>query len=600
MTKEASEYFADGNLFLSAEPDERLIPVVAAQLGNRLRSCTPPTTRTPTASSRTRSSRVNERDDLPDGLLPKLLARQRRPLLRLDRSLRRRRWTSARSHPPSAPRSPASGSADQLTDATIAELIDGLPRALRARLPRSAPGARPASRRSRGAGARRYVVAYLAAHAVAGFPAILRVTNMGKAGTLTENWHYDSAYFDDPPPIAILAAQDLPGSRRRHDVGEPVRSRSRRCRRRCRHCFTPLRAAFTGTMPDDEGVRHDVVTYHPVVRTHPATGRPAARRRADRVGAALRGHDRRGEPWPAEFLYHHAARPEFVYRHSWGDGDVVMWDNRCLLHYAVHDHGDATRLMHRVTVVDPYDERDRGMTARLTALVGATLIDGRGGPPLDDAVVTIRGDRIESVGRVPRDRTRTRRGRGRCHRPVPVAGPDRRPRPLLRVDGRAVPRPRRHHGEGRRQRHRLDRVRRETRSSPAAPTGRGSSSPATGSTSRRRARDHFIGIESERHGAAGRPHPPRGRSDGDQDPRDDAGRGAAPDRRRGPLARNEGDRPPAGDARHATPPRPASTDSSTPAASCSRRSTLAQDRPRHARGAATSTPSTSPSASRTR
>jgi taurine dioxygenase len=58
------------------------------------------------------------------------------------------------------------------------------------------------------------------------------------------------------------------------------------------------------------------------------------------------------------FLYAHAASPEFVYRHRWRDGDVVMWDNRCLLHYAVHDHGDATRLMHRVTVVDPHDERD--------------------------------------------------------------------------------------------------------------------------------------------------------------------------------------------------------------------------------------------------
>ena len=33
---------------------------------------------------------------------------------------------------------------------------------------------------------------------------------MGKAATLTENWHFDSAYFDVPPPIAILAAQELP------------------------------------------------------------------------------------------------------------------------------------------------------------------------------------------------------------------------------------------------------------------------------------------------------------------------------------------------------------------------------------------------------
>ena len=54
-----------------------------------------------------------------------------------------------------------------------------------------------------------------------------------------------------------------------------------------------LRAAFTGTVADDDGQRRDVVTYHPVVRTHPLTKRRALGHRPDRVGAALRGDDRR-------------------------------------------------------------------------------------------------------------------------------------------------------------------------------------------------------------------------------------------------------------------------------------------------------------------
>ena len=63
---------------------------------------------------------------------------------------------------------------------------------------------------------------------------------------------------------------------------------------------------------------------------------------------------KRRERAKAEFLYQHAARPEFVYRHRWGSGDVVMWDNRCLLHYAIHDYGDdAVRLLHRMTVLGP-------------------------------------------------------------------------------------------------------------------------------------------------------------------------------------------------------------------------------------------------------
>lgn len=46
----------------------------------------------------------------------------------------------------------------------------------------------------------------------------------------------------------------------------------------------------------------------------------------------------------------HATRPEFVYRHRWQVGDVVMFDNRCLMHYVSVDHGpDLHRRMHRTT-----------------------------------------------------------------------------------------------------------------------------------------------------------------------------------------------------------------------------------------------------------
>lgn len=45
-----------------------------------------------------------------------------------------------------------------------------------------------------------------------------------------------------------------------------------------------------------------------------------------------------------------ATTPDLCYRHQWSAGDVVMWDNRGVMHFAVHDYGDQPRVMHRVTV----------------------------------------------------------------------------------------------------------------------------------------------------------------------------------------------------------------------------------------------------------
>jgi taurine dioxygenase len=50
------------------------------------------------------------------------------------------------------------------------------------------------------------------------------------------------------------------------------------------------------------------------------------------------------------FLFQHLMRPEFQYRHRWQEGDLMIWDNRCTLHYVVNDY-DAPRRMHRISVM---------------------------------------------------------------------------------------------------------------------------------------------------------------------------------------------------------------------------------------------------------
>ena len=195
------------------------------------------------------------------------------------------------------------------------------------------------------------VVPYLKPHQLPGFPAILKVTNMGKEETLTENWHFDSAFFEEPPPIAILAARKLP------EVGGDTMWANQYAAydalsSTMKELLGGLRAAFTGTKVGDDGERYDVETFHPLVRVHPITGRKALA--AGRPGESMpfiEGMTREESLPLLRFVYEHGSRPDFVYRHRWSPGDVVMWDNRCLLHYAVHDYGDQERELNRITIL---------------------------------------------------------------------------------------------------------------------------------------------------------------------------------------------------------------------------------------------------------
>ncbi len=48
-------------------------------------------------------------------------------------------------------------------------------------------------------------------------------------------------------------------------------------------------------------------------------------------------------------LYKHSSDQSYIYRHKWTQGDLVVWDNRCVMHYAEHGYGNQNRTMHRIT-----------------------------------------------------------------------------------------------------------------------------------------------------------------------------------------------------------------------------------------------------------
>ena len=89
---------------------------------------------------------------------------------------------------------------------------------------------------------------------------------------------------------------------------------------------------------------------HPVVRTHPATGRKALY-----VNRLMTVRIERIPPPESEelleFLFDHQERAEFIYEHVWRPGDLLMWDNRCTLHARTDFSPEERRLLRRVTIL---------------------------------------------------------------------------------------------------------------------------------------------------------------------------------------------------------------------------------------------------------
>jgi taurine dioxygenase len=103
------------------------------------------------------------------------------------------------------------------------------------------------------------------------------------------------------------------------------------------------------TLTSGEAARLPAVA-HPLVRTHPETGRRALYLNPNRMEAIV-GLDRAASDELLDTLIAHAIQPRYQYRHRWQKGDILIWDNRCTMHKANADYPEgATRLMQRIIV----------------------------------------------------------------------------------------------------------------------------------------------------------------------------------------------------------------------------------------------------------
>jgi taurine dioxygenase len=178
-----------------------------------------------------------------------------------------------------------------------------------------------------------------------------------------EQWHADSSYRVTPSDASLFYAEIVPdegGDTLFADATAAWRTLDPAMRQRIEglrgvHSLETLRQWGLRHNPDrGANVDNQASEYPPVaqplVRTHPVTGSKSLYL-CPAVISHIEGMDNAESAALLEALIAHATQPRFVYSHRWHKGDLVMWDNRAVLHTAsLFDHTRYQRLMYRTTV----------------------------------------------------------------------------------------------------------------------------------------------------------------------------------------------------------------------------------------------------------
>jgi len=192
---------------------------------------------------------------------------------------------------------------------------------------------------------------------IEGFPEVIEVKKLEhEKHNFGGIWHSDTAYLQEPPMGSMLLAREVP------PYGGDTEFASQTLAYEAlsdgmKRLLDGMVAVNASSKADVTRTREDRVkeysehyeAEHPVVRTHPETGRKAL--------YVNRGHTVRfrgmteAESAPLlEFLFRHQVKPEFTCRFQWQVGSLAFWDNRCTQHNPINDYHGHRRVMHRITL----------------------------------------------------------------------------------------------------------------------------------------------------------------------------------------------------------------------------------------------------------
>ncbi|HZB91583.1 MAG TPA: TauD/TfdA family dioxygenase [Stellaceae bacterium] len=195
-----------------------------------------------------------------------------------------------------------------------------------------------------------------------GFPEIIRVAKLEhETVNFGGIWHSDTTYLETPPMGTLLVAREVPPFggdtlfANQYLAYETLSDGMKNLLEGLRGVSSSAKANTTRTREDriksDPSQRRndDFIAEHPVVRTHPETGRKAL---YVNVGHTVRfaGMTEEESAPILDYLFRHQTRPEFTCRFSWRIGSLAFWDNRAAQHNPVNDYHGYRRVMHRITL----------------------------------------------------------------------------------------------------------------------------------------------------------------------------------------------------------------------------------------------------------
>jgi taurine dioxygenase len=192
---------------------------------------------------------------------------------------------------------------------------------------------------------------------VEGLPGLPEVIEVRKLPEETVNfggvWHSDTAYLESPAAAALLYAVQTPDEggdtifTNMYDVFDSLSPGLKSLLESLEAINDADKAGIAATRP--EGAMRGLRAEHPVVRTHPETGR--------KLLYVNRAHTTQFSGWTPDesagllnYLFDVIEQPVFSYRFKWSPGSLAFWDNRACQHFPVNDYHGSHRLMHRVSL----------------------------------------------------------------------------------------------------------------------------------------------------------------------------------------------------------------------------------------------------------
>ena len=185
---------------------------------------------------------------------------------------------------------------------------------------------------------------------IQGYPEIIEIRNYGEKYHTNAHWHSDVTFEESPPDATLLYSLEVP------EVGGDTLFSNQHL------AYDDLDLDLKSELSDKKAIHSNIgvlmlsggdlkgvkTVEHPIFREHPETGKKALYV-TEAFVQSIKGFNSKESQEILRVLYKRACNEQYIYRHKWLRGDLVVWDNRSTQHFAEHGYGDQTRTMHRLT-----------------------------------------------------------------------------------------------------------------------------------------------------------------------------------------------------------------------------------------------------------